>query len=95
MKKEDLSPEQLEAFTAAMAESRGNIRNIIFCGLVSMVALQAVNFYICTNFLPDETGRFVVYFLTTVLVASSTNNELMEEATRFQEESQKILDNKL
>lgn len=95
MKKEDLSPEQLEAFTACMAESRGNIRNIIFCGFVSLLGFQAVNFYICTNFLPDEGGRFIVYFLTTVLVISSSNKALMEEAERFQEESQKILDNKL
>ena len=91
MTKEDLSPEQLEAFQAAMRESKGNIRNILVSHALLLVAFQTVNFFICKNYLPNEMGRFVVYFLSSVLVVSSGNKMLLEEADRFKDEAQKIL----
>lgn len=94
MNKEDLSPEQLEAFTAAMAEAKMNTKRIVLTGLLLLVALMSVNVYLCFALEANEACRFFIYFSTTVLVVSSTNSQLIEESDRFREEAKKILDNK-
>ena len=95
MKKEDLSPEQLEAFTACMAESRYNIRHIVVVNMLLLMTLLVVNTFLSKGFNTSEGFLFFIQFMTTILILSSTKGELVIEADRFQEESQKILDNKL
>lgn len=93
MTKEELSPEQLVAFEAAMKESRGNIKSIIVQHVLFNTLLMILNVVVCHNFMPD--ALFMVSFLTGILIFSSANKELRDEADRFTEESQKILNNKL
>ena len=49
---------------------------------------------LCKFFIPNEVGQFFVYFLTSVVVGTSCNSDLIEESNRAREEIQSILDNK-
>lgn len=93
MTKEDLSPEQLEAFNKEMVLSRGNIKTIFIQHFLFLAAISVANVTICNLFIPDKDIRFMVFFLSTLLVLSASKKALSEEADRFKTEANKILDN--
>jgi len=91
MNKEELSPEQLQEFKQAMKDARANTNEILAYNLFLLVCLTFMGFALTKYFGVSSSFRFATYFMTTVLVVSSTNKSLIEESDRFREEANKIL----
>jgi uncharacterized membrane protein YoaK (UPF0700 family) len=94
MKPEDLSPEQKAEFEAAVLVSKSNMRHIIVPNVLLLLLMQAVNVFICIQFALPPPAPFFMYFMTVILMSSTVNKQLKEEADRFQEEVFKIFNQK-
>lgn len=94
MNPDDLSPEQKKEFEDAVAVSKSNILHIIIPNILLLFAMQIVNAFVCVSAGLQPPAPFFMYFLTFVLMLSTTNRALKEEADRFQEEVFKIFNQK-
>lgn len=94
MNPDDLSPEQKADFEAAVLVSRSNVKYIIIPNIMLLFTMQLVNAFICASLSLQPPAPFFLFFLTFVLMLSTTNSALKEEADRFQEEVFKIFNQK-
>lgn len=89
-----LTEEQLEAFKQCVKEANKEAYSIIFMYLVLTVVLTSANYFLFKYFSLPEGFRFLMYFLTGILLFSSLNSVILELSDRFKSEAQKILNNK-
>lgn len=95
MNPDDLSPEQKAQFEAAVLVSKSNIKHIIVPHVMLLFLMQGINLFICVQFAIQPPGPFFMFFFTTIVVLSTVNRQLKDEADRFQEEVFKIFNQKI
>ena len=92
MTKEQLSPEDSEALDSTISIAKHNFKIILLEHALILLALTTVNYFLCKNFIHNDIARFMLYYLTAILIVSSNSKALRDNNEELRLEILKILD---